>query len=144
MQTFFEKMGSPAAREPNFAQNLYNACTDRGIDPAVACGFFLQESTCGRYGRASHNHSLGNIKGRDPESGGTDGTFRHYNSWSAGARDWAKLIDERYVGRGLTSLSQVISVYAPSSDGNNVRGYCATVNGVVQNFKNQNQNQPIA
>lgn len=105
----------------------------------MAVGFFLQESTCGKYGRAVENHSLGNIKGRAPESGGTDGTFRKYDSWAEGARDWARLIDESYVQkRGLQTMSQVISVYAPGSDGNNERGYVATVKGVVENFKKQN------
>ncbi len=138
IQTFLEKMGSPAAKEKGFSQALYTACTDRGIDPAVAVGFFLQESTCGRYGRAHENMSLGNIKGSAPESGGTDGTFRRYGSWAEGARDWARLIDESYAQkRGLSTLSQVISVYAPSSDGNNERQYVATVKGVVENFKNQ-------
>ena len=140
IQTFLEKMGSPAAKEQGFSQALYDACTERGIDPAVAVGFFLQESTCGRYGRARDNNSLGNIKGRAPESGGTDGTFRRYDTWAEGARDWARLIDDAYVQkRGLTTLSQVIDVYAPSSDGNNTNKYVATVNGVVKNFQEQNR-----
>lgn len=143
IQTFLEKMGSPAAKEQGFSQALYDACTNRGIDPAVAVGFFLQESTCGRYGRGHFNHSIGNIKGTDPQSGGTDGTFRHYESWASGAKDWARLIDEAYVQkRGLQTLSQVIGVYAPSSDGNNERGYVATVKGVVESFKAQNKNGP--
>lgn len=140
IQTFLEKLGSPAAKEQGFSQALYDACTNRGIDPAVAVGFFLQESTGGRYGRAHENRSLGNIKGADPQSGGTDGTFRRYNTWADGAKDWARLIDEAYVQkRGLQTLSQVISVYAPGSDNNNERGYVATVKGVVENFKKQNQ-----
>ncbi len=145
IQNFLERIGSPAAKEQGFSQALYDACTERGIDPAVAVGFFLQESTCGRYGRANGNHSLGNIKGVAPESGGSDGTFRAYNTWAEGARDWARLIDESYVQkRGLQTLSQVISVYAPSSDGNNERGYVATVKGVVENFKQQNKGTAIA
>lgn len=145
IQTFLEKMGSPAAREQGFSQALYDATTSRGIDPAVAVGFFLQESTCGRYGRAHENRSLGNIKGSAPESGGTDGTFRRYATWAEGARDWARLIDEAYVQkRGLQTLSQVISVYAPSSDGNNERGYVSLVKGVVENFKKQNGGTAIA
>lgn len=139
IQQFLEKMGSPAAREAGFSQALYDACTNRGIDPAVAVGFFLQESTCGRYGRGHENKSLGNIKGVSPESGMSDGTFRRYATWAEGARDWARLIDESYVQkRGLQTLSQVVSVYAPSSDGNNERGYVSLVKGVVENFKKQN------
>lgn len=145
IQTFLEKMGSPAAKEEGFSQALYDACTERGIDPSVAVGFFLQESTCGRYGRATENRSLGNIKGTAPESGGTDGSFRRYDTWAEGARDWARLIDEAYVQkRGLSTLSQVISVYAPSSDGNNESRYVATVKGVVEQFKQQNNGAAVA
>ncbi|MBX9569626.1 MAG: hypothetical protein K2X77_12060 [Candidatus Obscuribacterales bacterium] len=145
IQEFLTKIGSPAAKEEGFAQALHKACTDRGIDPSVAVGFFLQESTCGRYGRGHNNLSLGNIKGVSPESGQTDGTFRRYNSWAEGARDWARLIDESYVGkRGLQTLSQVISVYAPGSDNNNERGYVATVKGVVEGFKKQNGGTAVA
>ncbi len=145
IQDFLVKMGSPAAKEQGFSQALYTACTDRGIDPAVAVGFFLQESTCGRYGRGNANHSMGNIKGSSPESHETDGTFRRYETWAEGARDWARLIDESYVQkRGLQTLSQVIGVYAPSSDGNNERSYVATVKGVVENFKKQNNGTAVA
>ncbi|MBX9723537.1 MAG: hypothetical protein K2X81_19180 [Candidatus Obscuribacterales bacterium] len=145
IQTFLEKMHSPAAQEQGFSKALFDACTQRGIDPAVAVGFFLQESTCGNYGRGHENHSLGNIKGVAPESGGSDGTFRHYNTWAEGARDWARLIDDAYVQkRGLQTLSQVISVYAPGSDNNNERGYVATVKGVVEAFKKQNNGTAVA
>lgn len=145
IQKFLEDTGSPAAKEAGFSKALFDACTERGIDPAVAVGFFLQESTCGRYGRARENLSMGNIKGRAPESGGTDGTFRRYNTWAEGARDWARLIDDQYVQkRGLTSLSQVISVYAPSSDNNNEAKYVSTVNGVVENFKRMNNGTAVA
>lgn len=145
IQTFLEKIGSPAAKEEGFSKALYDACTNRGIDPSVAVGFFLQESTAGRYGRGHNNMSLGNIKGVSPESGQTDGTFRKYNSWAEGARDWARLIDESYAGkRGLQTLSQVISVYAPGSDNNNERGYVATVKGVVEGFKKQNGGNAVA
>lgn len=145
IQEFLTKMGSPAAKEEGFSQALYDACTDRGIDPAVAVGFFLQESTCGKFGRANANHSLGNIKGTSPESHQSDGTFRKYETWAEGARDWARLIDESYVQkRGLETMSQVISVYAPSSDGNNERQYVATVKGVVENFKKQNGGSAVA
>ncbi|MBA3858124.1 MAG: hypothetical protein C0507_14560 [Cyanobacteria bacterium PR.3.49] len=145
IQEFLASKGSPAAKEPGFSQALYDACTNRGIDPAVAVGFFLQESTLGKHGRATNNHSLGNIKGSAPESGGTDGTFRKYETWAEGARDWARLIDEAYVQkRGLSTLSQVISVYAPGSDNNNESRYVATVKGVVENFKQQNGGTSVA
>jgi hypothetical protein len=145
IQKFLEDHHSPAATEvvdgKPFSQNLYDTCIQHNLDPGAAVGFFLQESTLGEHGRAVHNHSLGNIKGHDPESGGTDGTFRHYESWTAGAKDWANLIDNNYVhGRHAETLSQILQVYAPSSDGNNVANYIGTVKGVMTAFREQKEN----
>ena len=148
IQTFLEKMGSPAAKEAGFAQTLYDEGVKHNIDPAIAVGFFLQESTCGRYGRAADNYSLGNIKYSTPtgEVGyGSDGTYRRYDSWSDGAKDWFNLIDHSYVhGRGLETLSQVIHVYAPNGDAsNNETAYRSEVMGVraalSKNTANENK-----
>ena len=61
------------------------------------------------------------------------------------ARDWAKLIDENYVHkRGATTLTQILNIYAPSSDGNNVGRYVATVKGVAENFRREKGNTAMA
>lgn len=144
IQAFLEQSNSPAAREQGFAKNLYEACTKRGIDPSVALGFFLVESTMGRFGRGHNNKSLGNIRGRSPESGQTDGQFRRYATWSEGARDWARLIDEAYVNkRGHQTLSQVVRVYCPGSEGS-IRKYVSNVKGVVESFKRKNNGRSVA
>jgi hypothetical protein len=138
IQQFLEKVGSPAAQEKGFAQTLYDEGIKHNIDPAVAVGFFFQESTCGRYGHAHYNDSIGNIKGSGPA--GTDGEFRRYHNWSEGAKDWYKLIDDHYVhDRDLQSLSQIIHVYAPNGDANNnEREYASVVKGIVKGFQNEN------
>ena len=139
IQQFLEQTHSPAAREQGFAKNLYDICTKRGIDPSVALGFFMVESTMGRHGRGHNNKSLGNIRGRSPESQQTDGQFRRYSTWSEGARDWARLIDEAYVNkRGHQTLSQVVRVYCPGSEGS-IRKYVSDVKGVVESFKRKNK-----
>jgi hypothetical protein len=141
VQDFLEKVGSPAANEKvgneRFSDALVRMGKEHHIDPAVALGFFLQESTCGRAGRAVNNHSFGNIKGTSPE-GMTDGTFRKYSSWTAGAADWYNLMDKYVNNRGLETLSQAIKVYAPSSDGNNPSRYTSTVVGMVEKYKKEN------
>ena len=142
IQKFLTDVGSPAAKEPGFAQTMYDEGVKHNIDPAVAVGFFLQESTCGRYGHAHNNHSVGNIKGSGPD--GTDGEFRKYHNWSEGAKDWYNLIDNHYVhGRNLESLSQIIHVYAPNGDmANNEREYAGVVKGIVHNFQAENAQNP--
>ncbi|HEY9757546.1 MAG TPA: hypothetical protein V6C97_20425 [Oculatellaceae cyanobacterium] len=144
IQKFLENVGSPAAKEQGFAQTLYDEGIKHNIDPAVAVGFFLQESTCGRYGHAHYNHSVGNIKGEG--TAGTDGEFRRYNTWSEGAKDWYNLIDNHYVhGRNLESLSQIIHVYAPNGDAsNNEREYASVVKGVVKGFQQENLHAQVA
>lgn len=135
IQQFLQSMGSPAANEPGFAKALYDMGIEHHIDPAVALGFFYQESTCGKAGRAVANHSFGNIIGSGPA--GSDGKFRRYHSWAEGAADWYNLID-KYNARGLTTLSQVIHTYAPSGDGNNEQHYRQTVKAMVQKFADAN------
>jgi hypothetical protein len=135
IQAFLVKMHSPAAHEAGFAQFIYDEGKHREIDPSIALGFFLEESNCGKAGRAVHNHSFGNIKYTGPPADGsytTDGEYRKYASWTAGAKDWFKLIDNAYIQEhGLQTLSQVIHRYAPNGDAsNNETAYRETVLGV--------------
>ncbi len=123
-------------------RELYALGVRYGIDPAIALGFFIVESTAGRHGRASRNMSWGNIKGRGPA--GSDGTFRRYNSWAEGAEDWFKLIRNNYIATepnegsrrpfGAQTLRAVIRRYAPGSDGNNEGGYVRQVISMRQRW----------
>jgi hypothetical protein len=125
---------SPAA-EPGMGKFIYDLGVKYGIDPAVAVAFFVQESTAGTAGVAARTHSWGNIVGEGPA--GQDGRFRAYHNFREGAEDWFRLIHDKYLaspsqgGFGCQTLSQVISHYAPSSDGNNERAYVANVKGMV-------------
>ncbi len=124
-------------------KELYALGVKYGIDPAIALGFFIVESTAGKHGRASRNMSWGNIKGTGPA--GTDGTFRKYNSWAEGAEDWFKLLKYQYIATepnefyrrkpfGAQTLRAVIAKYAPGSDGNNEGGYIGTVISLRQKW----------
>jgi hypothetical protein len=107
-------------------QALYDLSVKYGIDDAYALAFFEHESTFGTTGVATVTHSLGNIRcsaGYVCKSG-----YRAYSSWQQGEEDWYQLIRTLYVNQWhLVTVSQIVPVYAPQSDGNDVPGYIAAV-----------------
>ncbi len=132
--------GSPAA---GLGQLIYDEGVRTGINPAVALGFFIQESSAGTAGVARTTKSFGNIKGEGPA--GSYKGFRAYNNWDEGVKDWYRLINDKYLapqsegGRGYTHLSQVLHTYAPTSE-NNTSAYIANVKGMVQGWDNGSTN----
>jgi hypothetical protein len=112
-------------------QSLYSLGLKYGINPAVALAFFNEESTYGRFGVATVTHSLGNIRctpGNKCISG-----FRAYRTWVQGYQDWYRLIRNLYINSWhLTTISQIVARYAPSSENNtllyiyNVENYVKT------------------
>jgi len=122
---------SPASGK---GQSLYDYGIKYGIDPAFALAFFLHESTCGTQGVATTTHSLGNIRATagHPEYHG----FRAYSSWEEGFEDWYRLIAEKYVAKwGLTTIDQIIPVYAPNADHNNEAGYIRAIKLAVDHWR---------
>jgi hypothetical protein len=123
--------GSPAA---GTGQSLYDLGVESGIDPVWALAFFMHEDSFGTTGIGAANHSLGNIRcsvGYTCQDG-----FRSYATWEESYHDWYDLILNGYVhgsitrwivGHACTTIEQIIPVYAPSSDGNDVQGYIAAV-----------------
>ncbi len=123
--------GSPAA---GTGQALYDDGVASGIDPVYALAFFLHEDSFGKTGIGAANHSLGNIRcsaGYACQYG-----FRYYSTWEEGYRDWYQLLRLGYVqgqitipivGHPCRTVEQIIPIYAPSSDGNNVNGYIHAV-----------------
>jgi hypothetical protein len=111
-------------------QTLYDLSKQYGIDDAYALAFFEQESQFGTTGMARFTHSLGNIRcsaGYQCSNG-----YRAYNSWVAGEADWYQLIHSLYIDTWhLTTVEQIIPIYAPTSDGNDVTGYIAAVEQAV-------------
>jgi len=126
-----ESYDSPAAGK---GQALYDAGVKYGIDPVYALAFFMHESTFGEKGVATVTHSLGNIRARsgEPEYHG----YRLYNTWEEGFEDWDRLIANQYVGQWrLTTLDQIIPIYAPSSDNNDVAVYIRAVEKAVDTWR---------
>lgn len=125
--------GSPMAGE---GKALYNLGRTYGIDPAFCLAFFIHESAAGTRGEAVLTHNLGNIRSTSGQPG-LDG-YRYYDSWLAGAEDWYRLIAGLYVRDWkLTSVDQIIPVYAPAGDNNNTLSYVDDVEQLVTAWRAQ-------
>jgi hypothetical protein len=115
-------------------QALYDYGVKYGIDPAYALAFFMHESSFGTTGVARMTHSLGNIRasaGYQNYQG-----YRLYRTWEAGFEDWYKLIADLYVAQWmLTTVDQIVPVYAPSSDNNDVAAYIQAVKTAVDTWR---------
>ncbi len=122
---------SPASGK---GQALYDDGVKYGIDPAFALAFFLEESNFGTQGVARVTHSLGNIRAVSgyPQVDG----YRYYRTWEEGFEDWYKLISQQYVTQwGLSTVDQIIPVYAPGSDNNDEAAYIQTVKSAVSTWR---------
>jgi hypothetical protein len=122
---------SPAS---NKGQALYDYGQEYGIDPAFALAFFMHESSFGTRGIAVKTHSLGNIRATagHPSYGG----YRYYETWEAGFEDWYRLISQQYVSQwGLSTVDQIIPVYAPAADNNNEVVYIQSVEKAVDTWR---------
>ncbi|HEY6406513.1 MAG TPA: glucosaminidase domain-containing protein [Ktedonobacteraceae bacterium] len=131
--------GSPAA---GTGQALYDFGVESGIDPVYALAFFLHEDSFGETGIGAVNHSLGNIRCSDGYTC-QDG-FRSYATWADGYQDWYALILNGYVkgqitdaivGHPCTTIDEIVPVYAPSSDHNNVSAYIAAIERAVTTWR---------
>jgi hypothetical protein len=138
IDTILSKYGSPAA---GTGQSWVKLGRQYGIDPAYAVAFFIHESSAGTNpgwagmkpdGTTTHN--VGNIICAGYAT--CFNRFRDYASWDEGIADWYKLISNEYVsGRGAASVEQIIPIYAPSSDNNDVPGYINVVVSMVEGWR---------
>jgi Mannosyl-glycoprotein endo-beta-N-acetylglucosaminidase len=130
---------SPAAGK---GQALYDDGVKYGIDPVFALAFFQHESAFGTTGVARYSLSLGNLR-CIPNALCRD-NFAWFPSWEAGFEAWYRLILYGYVGGAVTiplvghtciTVAQIIPVYAPSSDHNNVAAYIGAVESSVDRWR---------
>jgi len=126
-----QKYNSPAI---GAADAMYNLGVEYGIDPAFCLAFFVNESTAGTAGVARTTKSVGNIR---TTAGYADYQgYRKYDSWEQGIEDWYRLIRDLYIGQwNLTTVDQIIPVYAPTFDNNNPDHYVATVKKLVSTWR---------
>jgi hypothetical protein len=123
-------------------QALYALGIQSGIDPVYALAFFLHEDSFGETGVGAANHSLGNIRcsaGYRCQYG-----FRSYATWEDSYQDWYSLILNGYVkgqitdsivGHPCATVDEIVPVYAPSSDHNDVAGYIVAIKHAVQTWR---------
>ncbi len=122
--------GSPAL---GTGQALYDLSVQYRIDDAYALATFEHESTYGKYGVASVNHSLGNIICAGYAT--CNGRFRWYATWQEGYADFYRLIASQYVARGLTTIDRIIPVYAPAGDGNDTAAYIGALRSAIRAYR---------
>ncbi len=136
---------SPAAGD---AAALYATCLQFGVNPAVALGFFGQESTFGTdpNGLARQTHNWANLTTPTRAERTTGATYRFhytlaggqdafhdfpiYKSWVDGLADFCDRLTSPhgpYAPFGLTTVSTVIPKFAPQADGNHPAAYIAFV-----------------
>ena len=122
---------SPAA---GTGQTLYALSVTSSIDDAYALAFFQHESDFGTTGIARITHSLGNIR-CSPGYVCLDG-YRSYTTWQAGYADWYALIRTLYIEQWhLSTVPQIVPVYAPASDGNDVTAYITAIEHDVTTWR---------
>jgi len=122
---------SPAA---GIGQAVFDLGKKYNIDPVFALAFFEHESAFGTTGVARVTRSPGNIRASAGYAQ-IEG-YRAYRSWTAGFEDWYKLIKNLYIGQwGLTTVEQIVPVYAPSSDNNDVPAYISAVENAVDQWR---------
>ena len=122
---------SPAA---GTGQAIFDLGVKYNIDPVFAMAFFEHESSFGTTGVARVTLSPGNIRASAGYAQ-IEG-YRAYRSWTAGFEDWYKLIKNLYIGQwGLTTVEQIVPVYAPSSDNNDVAAYISAVENAVDQWR---------
>jgi hypothetical protein len=134
---------SPAASK---GRALYDLGVKYGIDPVYALAFFWHESGFGTTGEARVTRSLGNercIEDRpciDRDRGG----YALMQSWEDGFDHWYRLILYGYVrgqvtipivGQDCTTVDQIVPVYAPSGDSNDVAVYIGAVKHAVNTWR---------
>jgi hypothetical protein len=116
---------SPAA---GLGQDVYDLGVQYGIDPIHVLAIFLHESRMGTTGEATKTMSPGNercIKDRPC----VDGGYAQMYSWQDGFAHLFSLLYDGYIKGHVSSkcpcvtITQIVPVFAPSSDGNNEQAY---------------------
>lgn len=100
-------------------QLFYDEGVKYGIDPVYALAFFMRDSTFGTIGLARATHSLGPIPSPATATCQCQDFhgYRRYSTWSAGITDWFQYMHDYYVKQmGLTSVSQIVSVFVTTND----------------------------
>lgn len=98
---------------------------------ALALAMLWAES---QYGTQFRRNSAGNRNALNLRPRGGDG-FQAFPTWASGVAEWrARVTDPAYAYRATETLADLVSVYAPSSDGNNERKYVSIVETMLRRW----------
>ena len=125
IDAILKKRGSPAYGN---GQVFWELGVAYKIDPAYFLAFFAKESSMGADPNWQQTNNPGNIICLSE----CTSRFQYYNSWAEGAEAWYSLISRKYAGQ---NVHQILSVYAPASDGNDPNAYADTVLQLVQQWR---------
>lgn len=143
INTILAAYHSPAAGQ---SQDIYNLGLRYRIDPVFIIAVFLHESRMGTIGEATKTLSPGNercISDRpcdDPQLGG----YAQMESWTDGFAHLYSLLYYGYilgkvtlplVGHRCTTIDQIVLVFAPPGDHNNVAAYIAAWQYAVDSWR---------
>ncbi len=137
---FLVHLASERSGAVNEAQLIWDQLVRNNIDPAVALGFFHHESSCGKMGRAVATLSWGNIRylpkyANLPYPVGNIDGFCSYQNYLLGAKhfcDHLLGLDGTDNYRGLTTVEEVVPIWAPPGDNNTPFYYILAVNTFVE------------
>lgn len=136
-------LGSHNSPATGTGQDLYALGVKYGIDPVYALAFFHHESSYGTTGEARATRSLGNERCIQDRPCTANGYAQMY-SWVDGYEHWYSLMLYGYVrgqvtigivGHPCSTVEQIIPVYAPASDHNDVQAYIAAIEQDVAQWR---------
>ena len=120
-------VNSPALQETG-ADTYYQICVAQGIDPAVALGFFQQESNSGLAGGAAERRNWGQLWDRAANA------VQTYPTWQEGLNDWcARLQRSPYIDNGPPTIATVVPIYRGNRADNDQ--YLAQLRARIDNLR---------
>lgn len=154
---WLNEQGSPLVAVSRLA---YNVAVIARVLPSFLLGMYEHESNSGTRGAAVHTLSMGNTRqayradgeplffGVEPKKNPDGSIVLYENAPGSFFPVFRSLLDGvistvarlmadnwAYWGRGLRTVAQIVPVWAPSKDGNNVENYIAKVVGVMQTLR---------
>lgn len=117
-------------------QDLYDVCSESGVDPAFILAMYSHESNFGNAGVATKTKAWGNVRPGSHWEGKTQkgaiGEFRSYETHLDGMKDMVNTLLLHYTQKDTPT--QVVNKYAPSSE-NDVAEYVKQIKDSMNHFR---------
>lgn len=104
-----------------YSADIYVSSEQYGIDPVFALAFWMKESreaSDGSVAAPDHNPGYTEGLGTDPRCG----RWACWPTWPEGIAGWFHYMRVFFVDRGITTVEDILPIYAPSTE-NNTSGY---------------------